>query len=139
MKTYLILLVEDSPDDELFTRKALTRMRMTTSVLVAKDGGEALELLRGNVPDLVLLDLKMPRIDGIEVLRQIRAQPQLHQVPVIVLSSSDEPRDVRACYENGANSYVRKPVDYEAYVDVVFQIGDYWLNTNHRTDVDYEL
>lgn len=139
MKTYLILLVEDSPDDELFTRKALTRMRMTTSVLVAKDGGEAIELLRGNVPDLVLLDLKMPRVDGIEVLRQIRTQPLLHQVPVIVLSSSDEPRDVRACYENGANSYVRKPVDYEAYVDIVFQIGDYWLNTNHRTDVDYEL
>jgi two-component system response regulator len=138
VKTHLILLIEDSPDDELFTRKALSRTYLQFTMLVAKDGREAVDILAAHVPDLVLLDLKMPKVGGFDVLRHIRAQEHLHQVPVIVLSSSNEPLDIKTCYDLGANSYVCKPVDYEAYRDVIGQIGDYWLGTNHRTPAESE-
>jgi two-component system response regulator len=132
----LVLLVEDSPDDELFTLKAFRNGKNNATVVVAHDGEEAIAMLTGahsvkaTEPDLILLDLKMPKLSGLEVLRIIRSYDRLKKVPVIILSSSDEDRDVNDCYALGANSYIRKPVDFEAYQEAIRHIDQYWLGMN---------
>ena len=127
-----ILLVEDNPDDEALTVHAL-RMRTTANVEVARDGQEALDYLFNDakdMPQLVLLDLKLPNVDGLEVLRRIREGERTCLTPVVILTSSDAPIDVAAGYRHGANSYVRKPVDFDQFSEAVHQLGLYWLVLN---------
>jgi CheY-like chemotaxis protein len=127
-----ILLVEDNPDDEALTVLAL-RMKVAANVEVARDGQEAIDYLvnDGNdLPRLVLLDLKLPRIDGLEVLRRIREDERTRLTPVVILTSSDAPDDIAASYRLGANGYVRKPVDFDEFSEVVHQLGLYWLAVN---------
>ena len=136
----VILLVEDNDDDAELTAKAFTRARMTNPIVRARDGVEALDYLlaRGDhagrdvtdIPAFVLLDLNMPRMDGIGVLRSIRADETIKHVPVVVLTSSDEDKDRLAAYDHHANSFVRKPVDYDAFVEAARQLGLYWLLLN---------
>ena len=127
-----ILLVEDDPDDEALTLRAL-RLGTTANVEVARNGQEALDYLfndANNMPRLVLLDLKLPSIDGFTVLRRIREDERRCLTPVVILTSVNAPNDVAAGYRHGANSYVRKPVDFEQFAEVVNQIGLYWLVIN---------
>jgi two-component system, response regulator len=141
----VILLVEDNPDDVLLTQRALKKARINNKMVVARDGVEALDFLfcRGDYarretsdsPEIVLLDLKLPRIDGLEVLRQIRSNECTQLLPVIVLTSSLEEKDVIASYQSGANSYIRKPVDFNQFVASVEQLGLYWLSLNQLPPV----
>jgi CheY-like chemotaxis protein len=123
-----ILLVEDNPDDEHLTRRALRRGHLANPVIVARNGEEALQQVFGpsHLPCVVLLDLKLPKIDGLEVLRQIRASDRTRQLPVVVLTSSSEDRDIIESYSLGANSYVRKPVNIDEFTEAVRQLGLYW-------------
>jgi two-component system response regulator len=132
MREQSILLVEDNPDDELLTRRAFEKNRIGNRIVVAHDGVEALEILfgGGELPQLVLLDLKLPRIDGLEVLRRVRADDRTRLLPVVVLTSSREERDLVESYRLGANSYVRKPVDFDEFVEAARQLGLYWLLLN---------
>lgn len=135
-----ILLVEDNPDDELLALRALRKNRGSNEVIVARDGTEALDYLfatgvhaereAGILPDLVLLDLKLSDIDGLEVLRRLRANEQTRFLPVVVLTSSREQQDMVQSYSLGANSYVHKPVDFEEFVRAVEQLELYWLTLN---------
>lgn len=134
-----ILLVEDNPDDVLLTRRALRKNRFANELVVAADGQEALDYLFGvgkwagqaiAPPQVILLDLNMPRVDGLEVLRRIRADERTRLLPVVILTSSKEERDLVRGYSLGANSYVRKPVDFEEFVDAARQLGVYWLRLN---------
>lgn len=127
-----ILLVEDNPDDESLTRRALRRGDWGAEVTVARDGAAALETLAAmaELPHLVLLDLKLPKLDGAEVLRQIREMNRTRRLCVVVFTSSGEPGDITLCQELGCNSYVIKPVAYESYISTVQQIGAYWLTLN---------
>ena len=132
----LILLVEDNPDDQALTLRALKKNKISQRVVIANDGQEALDLLFGEghrkpfLPQLALLDLKLPRVDGLEVLRRIRADERTRHVPVVMLTSSVEKRDKMASYDLGANSYVRKPVDFEQFVAATGHLGFYWLTLN---------
>lgn len=136
----LILLVEDNPDDEALSLRALARSGVSAEIMVVRNGAEALEYLQGTgeyegrdttvQPTVVLLDLKLPKIDGLEVLRRIRGYPPTRHLPVVLLTSSHEEVDLRTGYALGANSYVRKPVDYERYSDAVGRVGSYWLDIN---------
>lgn len=131
----IILLVEDNADDEALTLRALQKNHISNEVVVARDGAEAIELLFGAkpiVPQLVLLDLKLPKIDGLEVLRRVRADARTKLLPIVVLTSSKEERDVVESYSLGANSYVRKPVDFEQFVEAVKSLGLYWLVINEQ-------
>ena len=144
MSSDAILLVEDEPDDVELTTLALRKSRVVNHVIVARDGVEALELLHGpdavrELPALVLLDLKLPRIDGIEVLRAIRAHERTCFLPVVVLTSSREERDLIETYKLGVNSYVVKPVDFDQFVDAAREIGLYWLLLNNRPPVTVGL
>lgn len=125
-----ILIVEDNPDDESLTQRGLRNAG--ADITVARDGALALEALGGmeRLPEVVLLDLKLPKIDGSEVLRQLRADPRTASLCVVVFTSSSEPADIARCYALGCNSYVIKPVNYEAYIDAVRGISGYWLNLN---------
>jgi two-component system response regulator len=135
-----ILLVEDDPDNEALTLRALRRGGVQHTLVVARDGVEALDYLFGTgryagrdlevMPLVVLLDLKLPRLDGLEVLRRIRAEERTRFLPVVILTSSDEERDRLEGYRHGANSYVRKPVDYDQFAEAVRQLGLYWLLLN---------
>ena len=127
-----ILLVEDNPDDEALTLRALSRHNVKAQVIVVHDGQEALEWLADadEPPALILLDLQLPKIDGLEVLRRLRANPRTAPVPVVILTSSKEDRDRAGGYRGGANSYVQKPVDFAEFVDAVRQLGVYWLVLN---------
>jgi CheY-like chemotaxis protein len=135
-----ILLVEDNPDDEVLTRRALKKNNIFNEVVVARDGAEALDYLFGTgkyegrdpsvVPQLVLLDLKLPKVDGLEVLRRIRADERTRLLPVVILTSSREQQDLVDGYGYGANSYIRKPVDFGQFVEAVRQLGLYWLVLN---------
>lgn len=127
-----IVLVEDNPDDEALTLRALKKNAIANEIIVLRDGAEALDyLMRGAaLPQLVLLDLKLPKIDGLEVLRRLRSEPRTSLMPVVVLTSSNEERDLVESYRLGANSYIRKPVDFEQFTEAVRQLGLYWLVLN---------
>lgn len=136
-KKKCILLVEDNPDDVKLTLRAFKKNNITNKVVVAHDGIEALELLLGSgqndkplSPEIVLLDLKLPRLDGLEVLRRLRADPRTKCLPVIILTSSAEEQDLIEGYQLGANSYVRKPVDFEKFLEAASALGLYWLVLN---------
>lgn len=127
-----ILLVEDNPDDERLTLRALRRGNVVNEILVARNGEEALQMVFNiePLPAVVLLDLKLPKIDGLEVLRQIRANARTHLLPVVILTSSSEERDIVESYSLGANSYVRKPVDIDQFTEAIRQLGLYWALIN---------
>ena len=128
-----IVLIEDNPDDEALTLRALKKNAIANDVIVLRDGVEALDYLLGpdpRAPQLVLLDLKLPRIDGLEVLRRLRSEPRAACLPIVVLTSSNEERDLVESYRLGANSYIRKPVDFEQFTEAVRQLGLYWLVLN---------
>jgi CheY-like chemotaxis protein len=133
-----ILLVEDNPDDVALTLRALKSHNITNEVVVARDGAEALDCLFGadgeaaspEAPAVVLLDLKLPKVNGLEVLQRIRADERTRLLPVVILTSSDEQRDVIDGYRLGANSYVRKPVDFVEFTQAAKQLGLYWLLLN---------
>jgi len=127
-----ILLVEDNPDDETLTLRAFKKNNITNAVTVARDGAEALAYLSAaaELPQLVLLDLKLPKVDGLEVLRRLRADARTRLLPVVILTSSTEERDLVESYRLGANSYVRKPVDFAEFIDAARQLGLYWLLLN---------
>jgi two-component system response regulator len=136
----VILLVEDNPDDEMLTIRALKQNRIHNEIIVAHDGVEALDFLFGTgqfagrdtsvVPQVVLLDLKLPKVDGLEVLKRVRADERTRLLPVVILTSSNEERDRISSYGLGANSYVRKPVDFSEFSEAVRQLGLYWLILN---------
>ncbi len=140
MTDKVILLVEDNPDDQILTLRALKENNIANRVVIAEDGVEALDYLRGtgkfsereadDLPAVVLLDLKLPRVDGLEVLRAIRGDERTRLLPVVILTSSKEEQDVLNGYRLGANSYVRKPVDFVQFVEAVKQLGLYWLVIN---------
>lgn len=140
--TNTILLVEDNPDDEALTLRALQKNKIKNDVVVAHDGVEALDYLFGTgmyagrdaaqLPQVVLLDLKLPKVDGLEVLRRVRADERTKLLPVVILTSSVEQQDRLRGYDFGANSYVRKPVDFNQFIDAVRQLGLYWLILNER-------
>jgi len=142
MNTRVILLVEDDPRDELLTLRALRKSKISNDVVVAHDGVEALAYLFGvdgrsprpvvDLPAMVLLDLKLPKIDGLEVLRRVRADPRTVILPVIIMTSSNEDQDRLAGYRAGANSFVRKPVESRAFADAVERVGLYWLHLNEQ-------
>lgn len=128
----LILLVEDNPDDEALTLRALKKHGVVNFVVVARDGQEALDRLHGGdpLPTVVLLDLKLPKIDGLDVLRRVRADARTKRLPVVILTSSKEERDIVAGYDLGTNSFVRKPVDFSEFAEAIRQLGLYWLVLN---------
>jgi CheY-like chemotaxis protein len=140
MDDKIILLVEDNADDEVLTLRALKKNNISNEVVVARNGVEALDYLFGTgtyagrnlniVPQVVLLDLKLPKLDGLEVLRRMRADEHTKLLPVVVLTSSDEEQDRFNSYGLGANSYVRKPVDFNQFSEAVRQLGLYWLVVN---------
>jgi two-component system response regulator len=140
METKLILLVEDNPDDELLLLRALKKNHIMNPVVVARDGVEALDYLfstgayEGNktpeMPQLMLLDLKLPKIGGHEVLKRMRADQRTKYIPVVVLTSSIEEQDIISSYDLGANGFVRKPVDFNEFVEVANRLGVYWLAVN---------
>jgi two-component system response regulator len=127
-----VLLVEDNPHDVKLTERAFRKSNILNELRVAKDGVEALEMLQKgeNLPQIILLDLKLPRLDGLEVLRKIREQESTRLLPVIILTSSREEQDLIEGYRLGANSYIRKPVDFDKFVDAVRELGLYWLVLN---------
>ncbi len=132
----MILLVEDDPDHEALAIRALRKANVANEITVARDGAEAItymqEIIAGtrNPPQLVLLDLKLPKIDGLEVLRNIRASDKTALLPVVVLTSSDEERDIVSSYRLGVNSYIRKPVNFTDFAEATRQLGMYWLLLN---------
>jgi two-component system response regulator len=140
MDDKVILLVEDNPDDEELTLRALKKNNITNKVIVARDGVEALDYLFGTgahaerdmhvVPQVVLLDLKLPKIDGFEVLRRLRADKRTKLLPVVILTTSNEEKDRLNGYCLGANSFVRKPVEFDKFIEAVRQLGMYWLLLN---------
>ena len=140
MNSKIILLVEDNPSDVGLTQRALAKSHVANELVVAEDGQEALDYLFGagayagrevtELPALVLLDLKLPRVDGLEVLRQIRADERTRRLPVVILTTSKEEQDVAQSYDLGANSYIRKPVDFTQFAQAVEHLGLYWLVLN---------
>jgi len=139
-KKKMILLVEDNPDDEALTLRAFAKNKITNEIVVVRDGAEALDWVfaegayadrDGNeLPEVVLLDLKLPKVDGLEVLRKIRENDHTKLMPVIILTTSEEESDRLAGYSLGANSYIRKPVDFQQFIEAVRQLGLYWLVLN---------
>jgi two-component system, response regulator len=140
MKNATILLVEDNPDDEALTLRALKKNHVGNTVYVVHDGAEALDFLfctgiygdrdPNDLPQLILLDIKLPKIDGLEVLRRIRRDKRTQLLPVVILTSSKEEQDLIEAYKGGANSYVRKPVDFTEFAKSIQQLGMYWLVLN---------
>lgn len=140
MKNKPILLVEDNDDDVRLTKRALLKNNITNELIVVGDGREALKFLRAatepentqncGLPAVILLDLKLPKLDGLEVLRQIRADPMLRRQPVVILTTSKEDQDIIRSYDLGANSFIRKPVDFEQFSAAINQLGLYWLVLN---------
>jgi two-component system response regulator len=137
-ETVDILLVEDNPNDVQLTLHALKESGLTNRIRVVRDGAEALEFLfarRVDAPKVVMLDLKLPRVDGLEVLRTVKADPRMKTVPVVVLTSSGEVRDIARAYELGANSYLVKPVDFDDFTALIRHLGEYWVHLNQRAPV----
>jgi len=146
MNEKIILLVEDNPDDEELTLRALKKNNIQNDVVIARDGVEALDYLFGtgayagrdtsNVPAVTLLDLKLPKVDGLEVLRKLRADERTKYLPVVILTSSKEEQDLLNGYKFGANSYIRKPVDFAQFIEAVRNLGLYWLLLNESPPTD---
>jgi CheY-like chemotaxis protein len=146
MTEKVILLVEDNPSDIGLTQRAFQKNGISNKLVIAEDGQEALDYLFGagahagrnmdEMPMLILLDLKLPRIDGLEVLRRLRADSRTRRIPVVILTSSSEEQDIAAGYDLGTNSYIRKPVDFHQFADVIKQLGMYWLVTNQAPPVN---
>jgi CheY-like chemotaxis protein len=140
MKSKSILLVEDNQQDELLILRALRKINLVNEVEVVRDGQQAVDFLfasgefshrqADDLPTVVLLDIGLPRLSGLEVLARLRADPRTHLLPVVILTSSDEERDRLKSYENGANSFVRKPLDFSEFAETVARLGIYWLATN---------
>ena len=140
MDNKMILLVEDNPDHELLTVRALKKNNIADGLVIARDGAEALDFLFGTgehtgrdmsqMPGVILLDLQLPKIGGLEVLRRLRSDRRTQLLPVVILTSSDEERDMISGYKFGANSYIRKPVEFENFIEATRQLGVYWLNLN---------
>ena len=140
MNSKEILLVDDNPDDVALTLRALKKSKVANDVVVARDGVEALDYVFGTgahagrntraQPQVILLDIKMPRMDGLEVLRRLRADARTRHIPVVMLTSSKEDRDLIESYDRGANSFVRKPVDFLEFVEAVQSLNVYWLVVN---------
>ncbi len=140
MNSKRILLVEDNPSDVDLTKRALQRACIVNELIVAEDGQEALDYVFGeggyagrdvsDLPTLTLLDLKLPRVSGLEVLRRIRSNPRTRRLPIVILTTSKEEQDVAAGYDLGVNSYIRKPVDFQQFARVVEQLGMFWLVLN---------
>lgn len=140
MEEKIILLIEDNPNDVMLTERALSKAHVLNRLVLARDGVEALDYLFGtgnwagrdlnNIPQVVLLDIKLPKIDGLEVLRRIRADNRTKLLPVVILTSSKEQRDLIDSYSLGANSYIRKPVNFNQFAESVRQLGLYWLVLN---------
>lgn len=140
METKLILLVEDNADDELLMLRALEKNQILNRVIVVRDGVEALDYLFSTgefegknaepLPQLILLDLKLPKLNGLEVLKRMRAEKRTKYIPVVVLTSSTEEQDIISSYDLGANGFVQKPMDFNEFVEVANQLGVYWLGVN---------
>jgi CheY-like chemotaxis protein len=140
MRDKIILLVEDNPSDIGLTKRALVKHRVTNELVVAEDGQEALDYLFGTgaftgrdvteLPTVVLLDLKLPKLNGLEVLKRIRDNPRTRRLPVVVLTTSKDEQDIINSYDLGANSYIRKPVDFNQFAEALRQLGLYWLVLN---------
>jgi two-component system, response regulator len=140
MAEKMILLVEDNPDDEELTTRALRQAKIANEIVVARDGSEAIEFLFGqgrhagrdlsHMPAVILLDLKLPKLSGLEVLQRLRADQRTKLIPTVILTSSSEDEDMVKSYQWGANSYVRKPVEFGAFVNAVSQLGVYWMLLN---------
>lgn len=140
MAQKMILLVEDNPDDEELTTRALRQAKIANEIVVARDGSEAVEFLFGqgrhsgrdlsHMPAVILLDLKLPKLSGLEVLQRLRADERTRLIPTVILTSSSEDEDMLRSYQSGANSYVRKPVEFGAFVNAVSQLGMYWMLLN---------
>ena len=145
MRSKRILLVEDNPSDVRLTKRALEQNQITNELVVVEDGGEALDYLFAtgqyaernirDLPSVVLMDLKLPKVDGLEVLRGIRANEVTRLLPVVILTSSDQEEDMIASYKLGANSYIRKPVDFSRFAEAVRTLGMYWLLLNEPPPV----
>ncbi len=144
MSTKTILLVEDNPDDRELMKLAFSRSQVQHHLIVLSDGFEALKYLlregkysdrENTLPALILLDLNLPRINGIEILRRIRAHPQIQLLPVVIISSSNEPQDIIDSYINGCNSYIRKPIHFTQLQNFVTEISTYWLSVNQLPPV----
>jgi CheY-like chemotaxis protein len=146
MKNKVILIVEDNPRDEALTLRALNKNHIANDVVVVRDGVEALDYLFGKgryegretsiTPQVVLLDLKLPKVDGLQVLRELRANEDTRRLPVVVFTSSSEEEDMIKSYDLGANSYVRKPVDFEQFSEATRRLGMYWILLNEAAPVD---
>ncbi len=140
MQDKYVLLIEDNPDDVALTLRALKKHKITNNIVVARDGAEALDYLFGQgehkdrdvafQPAVIFLDLNLPKINGLEVLRQIRDDHRTQRIPVVILSTSTEEQDITASYDLGANSYIRKTVDFDIFSDAIRQLGSYWLTLN---------
>lgn len=145
MSDKVILLVEDNPDDEELAMLAFDRSRIANKMVVVRDGQEALDYLLGTdgnagndakeLPELVLLDLKLPKVDGLEVLRRLRANPRTRRLRIVVLTSSREEEDMITSYDLGANSYVRKPVEFARFAEAMHQLQMYWLVLNESPTI----
>jgi CheY-like chemotaxis protein len=140
MPQKMIMVVEDNPDDEELTLRALRQAKIANEIVVTRDGNEALEFVFGTgqyagrnldrMPAVILLDLKLPKLNGLEVLKRLRSDPRTKLIPVVVLTSSSEDEDMLRSYQVGANSYVRKPVEFGAFANAVSQLGLYWMLLN---------
>lgn len=140
MITKTILLVEDNPDDEALTLRALKKHNFSHTVDIVRDGAEALDYIfckgnyadndSSNIPQLILLDIKLPKVDGLDVLKRIRESDKFRHIPVVMLTTSTEESDIIKSYDHGANSFIRKPVDFTEFLDVVNKLGVYWLAIN---------
>ena len=145
MDEKIILVVEDNPDDEALMLRALKKNGIANEIVVAHDGVEALDYLFGegryagriteNVPELILLDLKLPKVDGLDVLKRLREDDRTKYVPVVILTTSSEQRDIVESYNLGANSYVTKPVDFQEFMEATRQLGTYWLLLNRSVSL----
>jgi len=142
MKQKQILLVEDNPDDQELIRMALEESRIANELVVVNDGTQALDYLFctgafagrniAEKPQVILLDLKLPKVNGLEVLERLRSDERTQLIPIVVLTSSSEEEDILASYKLGANSYIRKPVDFNQFAKAVRSLGNYWLILNHK-------